>query len=85
MGPNVAGRMLQRALNLINRNQASWKDIVVDGIVGQETISIVNSLKDTEYQYLYKCLNGLQFIKYVDIITHNPVQEKFFRGWLRRV
>jgi len=85
MGPNVAGRMLQRALNLINRNEVSWKDIKVDGIVGQETINTLNSLKDFEYPYLYKCLNGLQFLKYVDIVTHNPVQEKFFRGWLRRV
>lgn len=85
MGVGTAARMLQRALNLLNRNEKSWNDLKVDGIIGEETLRVINNLPDQDYPPLYKLINGLQLIKYIDITTYNPTQERFLRGWLKRI
>lgn len=84
MGIKSAGRMIQEALNLLNRDEADWKEITVDGIIGTQTLTILNALPISDYKYLYKILNGLQFKRYYDIVKMNPSQEVFFRGWIMR-
>ncbi|MBI9055515.1 MAG: hypothetical protein JEY96_16955 [Bacteroidales bacterium] len=83
MGVKTASKMLQSALNLLNRNERDFKDLVVDGAIGRITLSIVNAIND--YRPLLKTLNGLQFTRYVNICKSRPDQEKFFIGWLKRV
>jgi lysozyme family protein len=83
MGVKTAAKMLQEALNLLNRNEKSFKDLKVDGAVGRMTLSVVNAIND--YRHLLKTLNGLQFMRYVNICKANPTQERFFIGWLKRV
>jgi len=83
IGPKVASKMLQEALNLLNRNQVDFEDLLVDGDIGLKTLKLVNGFKNK--QALLKTLNGLQFCKYVDICRDNPKQERFFNGWLLRV
>ena len=83
MGTGVAAKFLQKALNLLNRNQKDYQDIQEDGAIGPITLGLVN-----KYSYpnvIAKTLNGLQFMKYVEICENDPSQEVFFRGWLTRV
>jgi choloylglycine hydrolase len=38
MGVGISARFLQEALNLMNRNQQDWNDLVVDGLCGKNTL-----------------------------------------------
>lgn len=82
MGIGVAKRILQRALNLMNRNEKDFPDLIVDGIVGNKTILAYNKV---DKKILLKVLNGLQFMRYVEIVEKSPAQERFFNGWMQRV
>lgn len=84
-GWKTSAKYLQRALNLLNRNQTSWKDIAEDGIVGPKTISVTNSLPFRDLKYLFNMMNIMQGKAYLDIATYDPTQEVFIRGWLERV
>lgn len=82
-GTKTAAIYLQESLNLLNRNQKDYKDIRVDGSIGNITLTVLKANK-RKYNIL-KCLNGLQFDKYYRLAKSNPVQEKYFNGWLNRV
>ena len=82
MGIVVSAKFLQEALNLMNRNQADWNDLLVDGFCGVETFK---AYKKARKDILLKVLNGLQFCKYKAICEKNPNQEVFFNGWMKRV
>ncbi len=82
-GLRVAAKHLQNALNLLNRNQRDYRDLIVDGRIGKITLRVVNNHR-SPYGIL-KTLNGLQFEIYHHIAKNNPVQEEFFLGWLNRV
>lgn len=82
LGVVVAAKLLQEALNLINKNQKSFKDIPVDGNIGPLTIATVNRADE---KALLKTLNGLQFMRYKQICENDPTQEENFIGWLTRV
>lgn len=72
-----AGYHLQRALNLLGENLAT------DGVIGPKTIDAANDYSDK--RILFRVLNGLQFMRYVEIVSDNPSQQRFFKGWLKRV
>jgi len=82
MGVGVASKFLQEALNLMNRNQSDWNDLVIDGFCGVETFK---AYKKARKDILLKVLNGLQFCKYKAICENNHSQEVFFNGWMKRV
>lgn len=82
MGVGVASKFLQEALNLMNRNQKEWNDLVIDGFCGVETLK---AYKKARKDILLKVLNGLQFCRYKSIVEKNPTQEVFFNGWMKRV
>lgn len=82
MGVAYAARMLQRALNLMNRNESDFKDLIKDGVIGSKTIEAYDKVN---HSVLLKVLNGLQFMRYVEICEYNPSQEKFFNGWMKRI
>lgn len=81
MGVVIARRMLQKALNLLNRNGTHFADLVVDGWIGDATISAIKKTKESE---LLRVLNGLQFCKYLGFVENNESQERFFAGWIKR-
>lgn len=86
MGVRRAGKFLQRAVNLLNKNGNIYHDIVEDGVVGRGTMSAVNAcLNYRGDEYLYKILNILQGNHYIEYMTKSPTQEKFAYGWLSRV
>lgn len=83
MGVETAGRFLQQGLNLLNRDQRDYKNLEVDGDIGNNTLGIANGFANTPA--LLKTLNGLQFCRYRDICLKDPGQEANFAGWLKRV
>lgn len=79
-GVGTGARILQEAINLTNYPAP---DIVVDCHIGSATIAAVNNHQSP--RSLYKALNGLQFVRYMEIVRNSPKQEKFIRSWLSRV
>lgn len=82
MGVGIASKMLQEALNLMNRNGLNFSDLTVDGAIGPRTME---AYRRVDKKILLKVLNGLQFMRYVKIVRRNPSQERFFNGWMLRV
>jgi len=86
MGPHRAAKFLQVALNVLNRNEKNYFDIVEDGDIGSKTIDALKMYftKDTT-EYLVKVINILQGNHYIEFMKKSPEQERFARGWLNRV
>jgi lysozyme family protein len=94
-GKITAAKYLQESLNLLNNNQRHYKDILIDGAIGNKTITAYNEFmntsafsgrsKEKNINTLLKVLNGLQFERYKDIVKRSPDQEIYFYGWLQRV
>jgi lysozyme family protein len=82
MGVGVASKFVQDALNLLNRNGKSYRDITEDGIIGKDTLQLLNDFPDTTI--MLRTLNALQAALYIKICELDPTQEEFFRGWLKR-
>lgn len=81
MGTSRARKMLQTALNLLNRVESRFDDLKVDGWIGEKTMIGVSLTNEIE---LLKVLNGLQFMRYYKIVKHDHTQERFFGGWVKR-
>lgn len=86
MGVGRSVKYLQKALNVLNRNQKNYGDIVEDGGFGVNTMTALNQyLAIDDESFLVKIMNILQGMHYIDYMTKSPTQEKFARGWLKRV
>ena len=89
LGVRRAVEYLQEALNLLNRNEKNYNDIVVDGWFGRNTLNaLITNLgleKNKTPTYLLKIMGTLQGMHYIEVMRKSPVQEKFARGWLNRV
>jgi len=81
LGMPTARKILQQALNVLNRNGRLFKDLRIDGWIGKKTLKAVSKVKTKE---LLKTLNGLQFMHYYQITEYDKIQEKFFGGWVMR-
>jgi len=68
---------LQKAINLV-----SGRNIAVDGIVGSQTIKVVNSIDDTKL--LHKTLNSYQASHYLMLYEKYEWAETFIKGWLKK-
>lgn len=88
MGVSRAVKFLQTGLNVLNRDERNYRNIVVDGKIGKNTLNALKkllSVSDREEAYLYKVINILQGYHYINFMTKSEIQEKFARGWLNRV
>jgi len=86
MGVGRAVTFLQEGLNLLNRNQLNYPDIVEDGKFGQATMNALNSYSYMDDEsHLLKIMNILQGMHYITYMKKSATQEKFARGWLKRV
>jgi len=81
----TSSKYLQEALNLLNRNEKLFPDMKVDGWIGKKTLDALDKLRSYDKPALLKILNGLQFMRYYNIAERNPIQEKFFSGWMKRI
>lgn len=87
MGVHRAVLFLQSALNLLNRNEKMYADIVEDGLLGRGTLRALEGyqIQDGDFGMLMKIVNILQGSHYIKQMKKNPTQEKYARGWLKRV
>jgi lysozyme family protein len=89
-GPTFTQGILQEALNLLNREQADYKDLDVDKKIGPATLGALGSYlmkrgKQGEL-VLLRMLNVLQGSRYIELCKAKPSQERFLFGWfLNRV
>ena len=77
-GVNQAIKLLQKTLNSM-----SGFNLVVDGIIGQKTMTAIDKLTNTDHLRClcaYVLLNRVEL--YTSIIQSNKTQEKFFKGWI---
>lgn len=86
MGVRRAVRFLQSSLNLLNRNQTDYEDLLVDGWFGGKTLTTLAKLlkKDRNSDALVKLMNIEQGARYVEIMAGDSSQERFARGWIKR-
>lgn len=80
MGTSTATRFLQRATNAL-----SGSGLTVDGKMGQATRVAVDaylSSRTNAVSILLKALNGLQCVRYIEIVEGNATQRKFINGWI---
>lgn len=94
-GVVTAATHLQRALNLLNRDERDYKNIKVDGCIGVKTIRAYEYYMSTSRlkyrnksictKWLLKLLNYYQCALYVGVAEQDATQEIFLPGWLKRV
>jgi lysozyme family protein len=84
MGWRRASKLLQRSLNILNRNEKIVNDIKVDGIIGSGTLGVLDKYKRESY-YLFKLFVLMKAKIYIDILENNHTQEAFARGWINRI
>lgn len=82
MGTGIAAIFLQRALNLLNKNQKEYSNIPVDGGIGPLTLRAFHSNKKVEL--LFNLLNFLQADRYIQLMEKNEAYEKYI-GWFNRI
>jgi len=86
MGVGRSVKYLQMGLNVLNRNQKNYDDIVEDGAFGKNTMNALNEyLLIDNNSFLLKIMNILQGMHYIEYMRKSPIQEKYARGWLKRV
>ena len=85
IGISRAVKFLQKSLNCLNRNGKLYSDIIEDGDFGQNTFQAYKSLPTKDHEILFKMMNVLQGMHYINYMTKSPAQEKYARGWFKRV
>jgi len=86
MGVGRAGRFLQECLNYLNRNGSLFDDLVVDGKIGPASMAALNEIEShNDTEILLLMLNVCQGRHYMEYMKKSPTQEKFARGWFKRV
>lgn len=85
MGVRPAGRMLQRTINLLNRNGKYYQDTEEDSFVGDETIDALRKcLTHNPSWRVVKILNVMQGSHYIERMRADPEMERFV-GWFDRI
>lgn len=90
MGPAMAGRFLQRALNLLNREASDYPDIAVDGQCGPMTRASltgygkVRGIKGEGLAVLLWMIRAFRTGRYAEIAEARASQEAFEYGWVAR-
>jgi len=73
-------------LNYLNRNGSLFADLVVDGKIGPASLSALHRiLSDGDEEILLIMMNVLQGNHYMEYMSKSPTQERYARGWFKRV
>lgn len=90
MGQVVAGRFLQRALNMLNGQASLWPDLIVDGACGSKTRSALESYFQRRGKtgegltVLLWAIHAFRTTRYEEIALSRPANEAFAYGWIAR-
>jgi lysozyme family protein len=88
-GTKRSGTHFQRLLNSLNNRGEHYPDLLVDGLVGKNTIIALDGFarkrKNHGLSVLAESLNGLRIAFCVDVTENNESQECFLFGWLSRI
>ena len=85
LGVPAASEILQKTINLLNRNARLFPDILVDGIIGTQTLAALNkSIAANGEKLFFNLLNYYQAKRYIEIIEKDHTQEIFI-GWFNRI
>lgn len=86
MGPKVASRFLQVALNAMNQGASQYADIPLDGQIGELTLHCLDSYRQRRgaagEAVLLKAVEALQGARYLSLTETRPANEAFIYGWL---
>ncbi|WSB38966.1 hypothetical protein OG949_40095 [Streptomyces scopuliridis] len=86
MGTGTAARFLQRSLNALNRQQADYPDMTVDGAIGPKTVTafttFINERQPQSETVILKALASLQGARYIEIAESRGQNEAFVFDWL---
>ena len=89
-GMGQTGKHVQRICNALNYQRHKnplFNDLIVDGKIGQKTLTAISLLlvkKISESDFV-KILNALQTNHYIGLGAKNIQHRKFLTGWLTRV
>lgn len=86
-GQARAAKWFQQSLNVLNRRQVDYADVVDDGKIGPRSIDAFRALRRKRgdaaaRRLMLKCLNGLQFMHYYGLAAGNTKFEDFMVGWV---
>lgn len=85
MGPSIAVRFLQRALNGLNTAQTLYADVKIDGAMGGQTRGALEAyLKHRGAdgrRVLWSLIDGQQKVRYLELGESNPNLQAFQYGW----
>ncbi|MHB8580959.1 MAG: glycoside hydrolase family 108 protein [Ignavibacteriaceae bacterium] len=85
LGVSAASEILQHTINLLNKNGTIYPDIIVDGIIGNQTLTILNKcIAANGEKLIFNLLNIYQAKKYIEIMERDHSQEIFI-GWFTRI
>lgn len=81
---------LQVTLNAANNQGQLWRDIEVDGAVGDQTLTAINAMINkrglsTTEQTLVQGIRANQVVHYQAVSQKRPKNETFYQGWDNRV
>lgn len=86
MGPGLPGPWLQRILNVLNQQQRTFPDLVVDGDIGPATISALRTVIKQRgadgVTVILRMLNGFQVVRYIELAEGREKNEDFLYGWV---
>ncbi len=86
-GPYRASVFMQRALNVFNKIEKIYDDLIVDGKLGAKTMDALVSFNFHREQeglnVLLTTLNCLQGAFYVELAEKREKDEKFIYGWMK--
>lgn len=83
-GVQKSSEFLQRTLNVFNDGDRLYKDVVVDGKIGKNTLKALTSyLEFRDENVLIKALNCLQGSFYIRLAEKREKDESFVYGWVR--
>ena len=85
IGILTSSAILQRIINLLNRNISLYPDIAVDGIIGNQTLEALKKcLAANGEKLIYNILNFYQAKRYIEIMERDRTQEIFI-GWFNKI
>ena len=84
-GSGRSALALQEGINFLNRNQLTFKDLVVDGKIGPRTLEALKVVaRYNNIPQLHKVLRVIRGNQYLEIFRAKPWMEKFI-GWIDRI